>query len=288
MERSRLRQPRIDGLEKFGLPSKGDKRHVESLLNHGLQEEFHQDIVERYKKFQHDVSERLELNIEDQLDALSIQDKARGQSKKNSVQEASAEAEQSRLLMAMRKLREGIVASQRRDPFTLDVYRFCVRAAILARHPESYGPALLHLLRNLHPRIPLSQTELDEFVGYLILDLVCRQNKPAEAILIRKQYRLEEEKYLTNAVLHAILHGNFHLFWILKEDATEYQSRLMEYAEDGMRRLAIRCLERAYFTVDEDFLVHVTGIQWDLLRTRYGVSWTREGQRIITRERKRK
>ncbi len=128
--------------------------------------------------------------------------------------------------------------------------------------------------------------ELDEFTGYLILDLVCRQNKLAEAILMRKEYRLQEERI--NAVLHAILNGNFHLFWTVKEEATEYQSRLMEHAADGMRRLAIRCLERAYFTVDEDFLRRVTAIQWDQLQTRYGVSWTHEGQRIVIRQRKRK
>src|SRR5439155_7885722 len=81
----------------------------------------------------------------------------------------TSEQELSTTLLAMRKLREGIVASQRIDDFAVRAYVYCIRVAILVKHMESYHPALRHLLRNIHPVHPLSGLELQEFVGYLIL-----------------------------------------------------------------------------------------------------------------------
>jgi len=56
----------------------------------------------------------------------------------------------SMLMMAMRKLREVIVASKRVDDFSIQVYIFCIRLSILSKHVESYHPAILHLLRIMH------------------------------------------------------------------------------------------------------------------------------------------
>ena len=196
----------------------------------------------------------------------------------------SAEAgEQRKLLMAMRKIREGIVASGRQDSFAAGTYMFCIRAAILARHVESYHPAILHLLRCLHPRVHLAPSEVDELVGYLILDLVCRQQQPAEAISVRCRYGLRGGR--VDAVLDAIVHGNPHLFWRMKSHATVYESRLMEHAEDRMHTTTVRCLERAYFTVDARFLRSLTNLDWNRFQARYRLPWTPDGQQIIIRRR---
>lgn len=51
------------------------------------------------------------------------------------------------IFSALRKLREALVASNRRDHFAVQVYLFSARLGILASAYETYYPALLHLLR---------------------------------------------------------------------------------------------------------------------------------------------
>ncbi|KAL2153018.1 hypothetical protein VTH82DRAFT_4173 [Thermothelomyces myriococcoides] len=53
----------------------------------------------------------------------------------------------SQILSALRKLREALVASNRRDHFAVQVYLFSARLGILAFAYETYYPALLQLLR---------------------------------------------------------------------------------------------------------------------------------------------
>ena len=188
----------------------------------------------------------------------------------------------------MRKLREGIVAANRSDGFAVGAYHFCVRAAILAGHVESYHPALSHLVRTLHPRAraAVAEAERQEFAVYLILDLACRQRQPAEAYRVRA--RRGRRGRLVDAVLEAIVHGNYQLFRTAQRDASEIQARLMEHADDHIRQLTIERLERAYFTVDKQFLGHVTGLKWEQLQHRYGLAWDIDGERVIMRKPKRR
>ena len=131
---------------------------------------------------------------------------------------ANLEASQkdlSTLMMAMRKLREGIVAANRIDEFSIQAYIFCIRLSILVKQMESYHPAILHLLKKMHPVLPLTATELQEFVGYLVLDLACRQNELAQAYSVRQHYRLQDSK--VDAVLRALAHRQ--LFSVLESQA---------------------------------------------------------------------
>ena len=253
------------------------------LLSFEMQESYFDDIVKRYHSLEPPRSTTMTTrgtDIASELAALSVSDGAATAT--GDIVSADA-AEQNKLLMAMRKIREGIVASGRHDPFAVKTYMFCIRAAILARHVESYHPAMLHLLRCLRPRVHLTPSELDELVGYLILDLVCRQQQPAEAISVRCRYGHRGGR--VDAVLDAIIHGNPHLFWRTKSHATEYESRLMEHAEDRMHTTTVRCLERAYFTVDARFLRSLTNLDWDRFQARYRLPWTLDGPMIVIRRR---
>ena len=207
--------------------------------------------------------------------------------KRNDAAEASSLGS---LWLAMRKLREGIVATNRSDSFAVEAYHFCVRAAILAGHVESYHPALSHLVRTLHPKAraakAVTEAERQEFVVYLILDLACRQQQPAEAYRVRARRGCRGR--LVDAVLEAIVHGNYQLFHTAQRGASEIQARLMEHADDRIRRLAIQRLERAYFTVDKHYLNHVTGLKWEQLQHRYGLAWDTDGERVIMRRPKRR
>lgn len=190
------------------------------------------------------------------------------------------------LIMAMRKLREGIVASKRVDDFSIQAYIFCIRLSILVKHMESYHPAVLHLLKNMHPIQPLTNTELQEFVGYLVLDLACRQNDLSQAYSVRHEYRLHDPK--VDAMLRALTHDDYYLFWGVKRSVDGHKAKLIEFAEDTMKRQALKCLGRSYLSIDLATLEQTMNTPWPLLVKEYGVGWQLEGTKVIIRKPKTK
>ena len=188
----------------------------------------------------------------------------------------------STILMAMRKLREGLVASARTDPFAQRAYILIIRAAILTRHMESYHPALLHLLRRLHKATPLAASEHHEFVSYYILDLACRQGDLAAAYAARNQYEYRDQR--VEQVLSALSHDNWYSFWKIGTMVDGYQKRLMEWANDGMRTHALKCLGKSYLSVEKAYVERVTDREWDVLRETNKVGWALEGDKVIIRK----
>ena len=250
-----------------------------------IQDKYFEEIVEHYKKFTL-LSKRNDIDLEAGLSSLRISSEKVSKPNTTALQRATLQNEQDKLLMAMRKLREGIIASKRADRFAVEVYVFCIRAGILAKHMESYHPALLHLLQVLYPKVQVSESEHQEFAGYLILDLACRQANYAAGFRASQVYGLQGTK--ANAVLRTLVHGQYHLFWRINNAASEYEAKIMEYAEDRMRALALRCLERAYFKVDEIYLTRVTAMNLKGLRTVYDLRWEYDGQSIVIRRQKTK
>lgn len=196
--------------------------------------------------------------------------------------DASTEKDLSALTMAMRKLREGIVASNRVDDFSIQAYIFCIRLSILTKHMESYHPAILHLLRRMHPIQPLTNTELQEFVGYLVLDLACRQNDLAQAYLIRQNYGLHDAKI--DAILQALTHDNYFQFWRAKRSVDGHKAKIMEFAEDSMKRQTLKCLGRSYLSIDLPSLEQYTNTQWPSLVKDHEVGWQLEGAKVVIRK----
>lgn len=200
--------------------------------------------------------------------------------------DVSGQKDLSVLIMAMRKLREGIVASKRVDDFSIQAYIFCIRLSILVKHMESYHPAILHLLKKMHTVQPLTNTELQEFAGYLVLDLACRQNDLSQAYLIRNEYRLHDNK--VDAMLKALTHDNYFLFWRVKRSVDGHKAKLMEFAEDGMKKQALKCLGRSYLSIDLPAVEQSTNTPWPLLTKEYGIGWQLEGSKVIIRKPKTK
>jgi hypothetical protein len=186
------------------------------------------------------------------------------------------------IIMAMRKLREGIVASHRIDEFSTQAYLFCIRLSILVKHMESYHPALLYLLRKIHPLNPLSRVELQEFVGYLVLDLACRQQDLSQAHVIRRQYSLKDSK--VDAILSALAHDNYDLFWKVKKSVDGHKAKLMEFAESGMRIQTLKCLGRTYLTIDLEYLENITNSSWSELVASHSVGWELDGKKVVIRK----
>ena len=190
------------------------------------------------------------------------------------------------VLMAMRKIREAIVASKRKDAFALRAYIFIIRATILAKHMESYHPALLYLLNILHPIHPLTGAEHKEFVGYYILDLACRQNDLAAAYQVKCDHAYTGMNIV--AFLKAVVHGDWCTFWKNHKAATKHQKCLMEWAEEGMRKRALDCLGMSYLTVDKEYLERAVQRRWKDLVEKNSVAWQLEGNVIMIKRLKGK
>ena len=186
----------------------------------------------------------------------------------------------------MRKIREAIVASHRHDDFAVQVYIYVIRSTILLKHRPSYHPALLHLLQNLHPAIPLAAAELNEVVGYYILDLACRQDELAAAFEIRHRYGYCNHR--VEPVLRALVHSNWFLYWKLKASMDEYQRRLMDSADDRVRRSALNALSNGFLKIQREYLEHATSCAWDCLKDHEKLNLTLEGEMITMRRPQRK
>ncbi|KAI9704328.1 MAG: hypothetical protein M1836_007189 [Candelina mexicana] len=257
---------------------------MDPLENFKTQEVFYNKIVERYMKFCAASGGGNELERQFSTLSLSMTD---GLSGSNSSQTAipngdlGTRKELSTVMAAMRKLREGIVAAARTDTFSQRVYVFIIRASILTKTRESYYPALLHLLERMHPTQPLSAPELHEFVGYRILDLVCRQQDFATAYTVRHAYKYNDRR--VNNVLEALVHDNWHLFWKMRKAVDGYQKKLMEWAEEAVRVQALKCLGRTYLSVDRRFVERVTERDWEGLKKLNGVGWGLEGWKVTIR-----
>ncbi|KAI1322487.1 hypothetical protein F5Y16DRAFT_40243 [Xylariaceae sp. FL0255] len=272
---SRLKPVELDPLEAMGLPSKGDNR----LLDFKAQERYYTKIVERYMTFCSDAGERDELLR--RFASLNLSLESTTNANPATTISTSSKA-LSDVLSALRKLREGIVASKRSDDFAIQAYLFCIRLSVLVKHPESYHPAILHLLRRIHPVHSMTNVELNEVTAYLILDTACRRNNLTEAFALRHQYRLKDTKI--NAVLDALAHDNYIRFKRLKHSVDGHRAKLLEYAEETMRRHLLKCFGRTYLSVDLAFLETCTDVPWARLTAEDGVGWQLDGGKVIIRK----
>lgn len=186
------------------------------------------------------------------------------------------------ITMGMRKLREGIVASKRIDDFSIQAYIFCIRLSILLKHWESYHPAMRHLLQVMHLKHPLSSTELQEFAGYQVLDLACRQRDLAKAFSIKITLGLRDSKI--GEALKAIAHDNYYLFWKVKRGVDGYKARIMEFAGEEMKLHALKSIGKTYLSIDLVSLERLTDSSWTVLTEVHKVGWQLEGTKVVIRK----
>lgn len=193
--------------------------------------------------------------------------------------------ELSNVMLAMRKIREAIVASSRLDTFARRAYIFIIRAMILTKNIESYHPALTYLLHKLHPCSPMTASEEHEFVGYYILDLACRQGDLAAAYSIRNKYRYKDPRI--TKLLHALVHNNWCIFWEIQRLVDGYQKRLVELGDKRVTRKVVNCLNMSYLSVEKAYVEKVTGRNWEQLKKQANVVWELNEDMVIIKRAKR-
>ncbi|MCJ1396878.1 hypothetical protein MMC11_000068 [Xylographa trunciseda] len=295
-ERNGLRlQDLFNDLNMEGLHQKTivDGRNL--LLDFKIQETYYNKIVERYMQFcaaagRHDDA------LDKAFASLSLDTVDRkivpggalppgGAISSLTVNETSS-TELAVLTMSMRKLREAIVASSRTDTFAQRAYVFIIRAMILTSTYESYHPALLHLLYSIHPSTPLPSPELHEFVSYHVLDLSCRLGDLGNAFSVRRKWGFRDKR--VEVVLKALVHDDWVNFWRIRGAVDGYQRKLMGWAEEGVRKHALKCLGRSYLGVDKVYVERCAGRTWEELKLQDGVGWELEGDKVTIRRMKAK
>jgi hypothetical protein len=194
--------------------------------------------------------------------------------------------ELSTVLAALRKLREAITATGRKDAFARRAYSFNIHAAVLCKDWESYTPALNSLLTVIHRATPLNPPDLKEYVGLLILDQACRLGDIALAHETRRLYNYTDRRVET--VLKALVADNWVVFWKMKRAVDGYQRSVMEYAERDMRLHALKCLGRGYMSVERRFVEKSADKEWAEL-VKDGVGWElTDADRVVIKRPKAK
>lgn len=201
------------------------------------------------------------------------------------------------ILLALRKLREALLASSSAGvsaPFAQRVHVFNVRVALLAFHPPSFHPSLLHLLATLHtPQHPLPKSELAEMVSYLILDLACRQDDVAQAYAIQSHSRenFGYENTYVEQILKSIVTNNWVSFWRVRRKVDGYVRAILHWKIAWLRKNCLKAIGRTYMSCDISWILEsATGgeMSWEELVEKEDVGWIREGDRVIIRKPKRK
>lgn len=210
-----------------------------------------------------------------------------------SVHTPPPSAELSTILLALRKLREGLLASSATAPspvFSQRVHVFNIRAAILALHPPGYHPSLLHLLFVLHtPAHPLPRSELIEMTTYLILDTALRQNDLSQGYALRYSSRLKfgYKSRAVDSILRCVVMGDWVTFWHVRQKVDGYVRALLYWYIEAQRKQALKAIGRAYYTCDINWIIQsATGgeMSWEELVQTEDVGWIREGDKAIIRK----
>lgn len=187
------------------------------------------------------------------------------------------------ILLAMRKLREGILGSRRSDNFAQRAYMFIIHASILTKSWESYLPALRYLLSHIHLHTPLSAPELQEFAGYHILDLSCRQKELLEAFTVKLRFKQKDRRI--SVVLNSLVQDDWVRFWRMKRAVDGYQRAIMEFAVERMRLHALKCLGKSYMQADKAYVERSGDAVWnDLVKgdlVKGGVGWQLQESGIV-------
>ena len=205
----------------------------------------------------------------------------------------SPSAELSTILLALRKLREGLLASSKTVPqpaFSQRVHVFSIRVALLALHPEGYHPPLLHLLTVLHTtEHPLPRSELVEMTAYLILDTAIRQNDLTQAYALRYQSRVRFgfNSRIVDSILKSVVTGNWVMFWRVRQKVDGYLRAILHWQLEQQRKTVLKTIGRAYYACDAKWIVQSsTGgeTSWDVLVKVEDVGWMRDGDKVMIRK----
>ncbi len=261
-----------------------------SMLDYKKQEDYFNTIKTRYEAFTRNSEARTEDGdpLAGKMATLSIGQHAISSTTASTgkvlrtAKTRTPSTELNMITMAMRKLREAIVASNRNDTFAATVYLFIIRTAIIIGHSESYHPALLHLINRLHRALPISEAEEKEVVCYFLLDLACRQQDFATAFQVGRAHNYRSARF--DRVIRALVHGDWVLFERAKRGADLHEQHLMQWADERMAGHALQCMGKSYLSLPKSYVERSTGMRWEELQEAKKLPWTLDNHTIVIRQ----
>lgn len=317
---NRLRPAKHDPLDSHGFVSRGDK----GLLDPKIQESYYHIITARYMQFctrnRDNLNQAFTSLLNDRLQpknteaaslsgkATTIKDNAKPSASatmtkslgasKWAVQQSTSfttevAEELTAILIALRKLREGILGSSRTTAiplFSQKVYVFNIQLAILARHPESYHAPLRYLLTRLHSHEhPIPQSDIQEMLSYLILDTALRLNQLNEAYLLRLQAKTTFGFRNRNVdlILKAVATDNWPLFWLQYKRVDGYVRAIMHWKLDALRTSVLKTIGRSYMKCDVEWILQNAAggeLSWEDLVSKEDIGWMKDGNTVTIRK----
>ena len=157
------------------------------------------------------------------------------------------QALEEKCLFALRKLREGIVASGRHDKFAIDVFERTALYAILADHPESYVPCLKYLLDSLYTTM-----EDKHSMENLHLLHLCSLDTLSDFVTARVE--AGERRCTADDVFQAIARNNWLRLTYIRKRANRYERALLQRQERRLTNQALLSIASAYHFIDVEWL----------------------------------
>lgn len=301
---NRLKSIDEDPLDAIGLPSRGDAK----LASSEAQEYYFELLKSRCEAEGFSVGSiqvrqcagRSGSCLAKQFSNLDLFDRNR----RNNQQLA-------KLLSAMRKLRESLVATKRCDELTREAYLLIIRLTIYLEHHEAYHPALLYVLHSPGLAGLFTRGENMELARYSVLDLAGRQEAMREAwdqawrcgILhprpfgdledvsrLRADGRGDISNQTLKCVLRAAVRNDLLLFHTQKQKLSLNERILLKPLQRRLDADAVACLSRAYFGAKVDFVERTFNLRWsnESEKVNRGIaeatkSWQKEGENLVFR-----
>lgn len=76
-----------------------------------------------------------------------------------------------------------------------------------------------------------------------------------------------------DGVLRALVHGEWGAWWAAKRRVDGYVRAIMDMGEARVRTQALKCLARAYLSVEREYVEKVAGRSWEELSKKDGIGW---------------
>jgi hypothetical protein len=195
-------------------------------------------------------------------------------------------SEESDCLSSLRGLREGIVASGRKDRFTMDVFERIALFTILRDHVESYRPTVKYLLDQLYPALVLQDSPSAQHIRcWYLLHLVCVTGDFQE--LYRCRLDMQADSGLADQVLGCLLHGNYARWYKLYKTGNTVERRLMGRSYERLCKHALGVLGAAYMSAPTEWVEDVVRNQDLIVAHAQEHGWTVEGTQVMMRRPKK-
>ena len=178
------------------------------------------------------------------------------------------------VLIDLRKLREGIVASGRSDEFVIDVFECSIRCALLGNELDSFLPAARYLLTDVYNVLTTGSATSNRLclkdcsfhqrchaICELYLLHLCSMDDYSE--FVHQRSIMKDERSIADAVLSSLVQGNWIRWAKIRRQANSLQLVLIDKTAYKMQRHAVSSIGACYLSVNLDWVKTICHDVWE-------------------------